>query len=316
MASGKSSKVVRQARKASRAAVAPSRSIPWGMIAGIVIVALFAGIVFGYAFVRQQQNADRAAALAPFTPSPQNQDPSLAIPGIVTAQFGGGLHVTPEQQVAYTYSPPIGGPHDFAWAACNGVVYDVPVRSENIVHSLEHGAVWIAYNPDLLSEDAIEKLADKVDGSPYTLMSPYPGLDQPISLQSWGHQLKLSDPDDIRIDQFIQALRRNPYTHPEVGASCQALGPTEFNQDNPPRFVPPPAPGTPGAIPEDWTGEGAAPLEMAQLPAGPEQAAAAPQIDTAAPGGAAPEQAPAGPEQPSAGAEQAPAAPENAPAGG
>ena len=36
-------------------------------------------------------------------------------------------------------------------------------------------------------------LTGKVQNQPYMVMSPYPGLDQPISLQSWGHQLKLSD---------------------------------------------------------------------------------------------------------------------------
>ena len=63
----------------------------------------------------------------------------------------------------------------------------------------------------------------KVEGQNYTMMSPYPGLDQPVSLQSWGHQLKLSDPDDPRIDQFISSLRQNQYTYPEVGARC-AMG--------------------------------------------------------------------------------------------
>lgn len=29
------------------------------------------------------------------------------------------------------------------WADCDCAVYDQQVRSENAVHSLEHGAVWI-----------------------------------------------------------------------------------------------------------------------------------------------------------------------------
>ncbi len=36
------------------------------------------------------------------------------------------------------------------WATCNGVVYTKAVRIENMVHTLEHGAVWIAYNPDTI----------------------------------------------------------------------------------------------------------------------------------------------------------------------
>src|SRR5262249_42962772 len=151
-----------------------------------------------------------------------------------------------DQQVAYTHSPPMGGSHDFAWAACNGVVYPKAVRSENMVHAMEHGSVWIAYNPDQVTGAALDTLKAKVQNQPYTLMSPYPGLDQPISLQSWGHQLKLADANDPRIDQFIASLRLNQYTYPEPGASCDELGPGSFVQDDPPAFAPAPAPGTPG----------------------------------------------------------------------
>ena len=41
------------------------------------------------------------------------------------------------------------------------------------------------------------------------MMSPYEGLDAPISLQAWGYQLKLDNADDSRIDDFIRALRVN-----------------------------------------------------------------------------------------------------------
>ena len=114
------------------------------------------------------------------------------------------------------------------------------MRSENLVHSLEHGAVWIAYNPDQVTGEALDTLEAKVDGQPYTVLSPYPGLDQPIALQSWGHQLKVASADDERIDQFIRSLRLNKFTYPEVGASCDALGPGAFDQDNPPPFAPVP----------------------------------------------------------------------------
>jgi hypothetical protein len=153
----------------------------------------------------------------------------------------------------------MGGAHDYSWAACNGVVYPEAVRSENLVHSLEHGAVWIAYNPDQVTGAALTTLSDKVQSQPYTVMSPFPGLDQPISLQSWGHQLKLTDANDPRIDQFIAALRVNQYQHPEPNASCNEIGPGGFSQDAPPPFAPAPAPGTPGSMPETTPGAGVAP---------------------------------------------------------
>ena len=193
-----------------------------------------------------RQSVDTSA----FVPSASNPDPSKKIKGITIQKYAGALHVAGDVRVAYTHTPPFGGRHDQVWAACNGVVYKKPVRSENLVHSLEHGAVWIAYNPQQISGDALGVLKSKVDGERYTVMSPYPDLDSAVSLQSWGHQLKLSDVNDPRIDEFIAALRQNQYTHPEVGASCDAIGPGGFDQDNPPPFAPPPAVGAPGAQPE------------------------------------------------------------------
>jgi hypothetical protein len=246
MVSGKSSKAARNARSS----VVTKRSTPWGTIAAVAVVLLLAAGVFGYGIAANRAKEAEKAALSEYTPSATNQDPSLKLAGIVTQQYAGGQHVTPDQQVAYTHSPPFGGAHDGYWAACNGVVYPTAVRTENLVHSLEHGAIWIAYNPDQITGDALQTLQKKVDGERYMVMSPYPGLDSPVSLQSWGHQLKVGDVTDARIDQFISSLKQNQYTHPEVGASCDATGPGAFDQDNPPPFVAAPAPGAPGAQPE------------------------------------------------------------------
>ena len=47
--------------------------------------------------------------------------------------------------VDYDVTPPVGGPHADRWLACG--VYDVAVPDENAVHALEHGTVWITYEP-------------------------------------------------------------------------------------------------------------------------------------------------------------------------
>jgi hypothetical protein len=178
--------------------------------------------------------------LATFAPTAENPDPSVGIDGVEGQVFPGAQHVGPQVRVAYTFTPPIGGTHDQAWAACNGVVYDRPVRSENMVHSLEHGAVWIAYDPERVDDAGVAALAARVEGQQYMLLSPYPGMDSPVSLQSWGHQLALDDVDDPRIDQFVAALRVNRYTHPEPGASCEEVGRGYFSRADPPAFAPAP----------------------------------------------------------------------------
>ncbi len=57
------------------------------------------------------------------------------------------------------------------WLNCG--IYDQPVLNENAVHALEHGAVWITYNPDLSADD-VQKLRDLMPSS-YIVLSPYPG---------------------------------------------------------------------------------------------------------------------------------------------
>ncbi|HWH00495.1 MAG TPA: DUF3105 domain-containing protein [Pilimelia sp.] len=110
--------------------------------------------------------------------------------------------------VKYTILPPVGGEHNPVYQNCMGDIYDEPIANEHAVHSLEHGAVWITYRPDL-PKDQVEKLAGKVRGKEKMMMSPFPGLDKPISLQAWGFQLKVDNADDPRIDQFIETLRVN-----------------------------------------------------------------------------------------------------------
>ncbi|MTE11828.1 DUF3105 domain-containing protein [Nocardia aurantiaca] len=250
--SAKSAKAIKAAgksagssRKGGGGGLGGKRQIPWLMIGAVVcILALIGGIAWVLVpKIQDKQEQDK------FTPSAQKKDPSDQIPGVVKKDYAAGMHVAATQRVNYDQAPPFGGPHDGSWAACTGVVYAKAIRTENAVHSLEHGAVWITYNPDKVDQAAIDTLKSKVKGKPYSLMSPYPGLDTPISLQSWGHQLKLNSADDKRVGEFITALRLNQYAYPEVGADC--ANPT-FNTDNPPPFDPT-APG-PDAVPMDGKG--------------------------------------------------------------
>ncbi|MGH3450052.1 MAG: DUF3105 domain-containing protein [Haloechinothrix sp.] len=253
--------------KAARAGVVSKKQVPWGTIIAVVAILALAGVVFGYYVVASAPKRDQAAreeaAAEQFTPTAENPDPSKALDGIVIKEYTGAAHVRPTERVAYDQAPPFGGPHDGFWAACNGVVYDEAVRNENMVHSLEHGATWIAYDPERVVGEELDMLKVRVDGKPFTMMSPYPGLDKPISLQSWGHQLKVDSASDERIDQFIIALRRNENVFPEPRATCDALGPGAFDPDNPPPFDPtPPGPDAkpmdyrPPATQDNPTGEG------------------------------------------------------------
>ena len=185
--------------------VAPQR--PWGLIAGAVAVLVFAAAVLTYA-VLQVNEAEEGRV-----------DSVDEIAGVQTFDYAAGQeHVT--TPVTYEQSPPVGGPHDGEWADCTGTVYDVQIRQENAVHSLEHGAVWITYDPDVVTGDALQTLRDLASESG-RMVSPNPGQDSPISLQSWNHQLKVDSADDPRIQQFADFLTYNQEFFPEPGASCE-----------------------------------------------------------------------------------------------
>jgi len=117
--------------------------------------------------------------------------------------------------VNYAQTPPVGGNHDPGWQNCG--FYSQPVRNENGVHSLEHGAVWITYQP-VLPRDQVEKLRNLTDKS-YMLASPYPGLPAAVVVSAWGKQLKLDSAGDPRLEQFVSTYRQGPQT-PEPGAPC------------------------------------------------------------------------------------------------
>ncbi|MFH5231571.1 DUF3105 domain-containing protein [Antrihabitans spumae] len=249
----KSAKAIKAATKRKKVAGAKgkglpkSREIPWMLIGAVTVIVALVGLLAWNLIPKYQERADADK----YAPSETNKDPSTGIDGVKVEPYKAGLHITAPQRVAYNQTPPFGGPHDNAWATCTGVVYPTAIRTENAVHSLEHGTVWITYNPDEVSGDALDELASRVDNKPYMMMSPYPGQDSPISLQAWGHQLKLDNADDRRIPQFIAALRANSYNAPEPNGSCATI-PDAFDPDNPPPFDPSP-PG-PDAVPFDGAG--------------------------------------------------------------
>ena len=116
--------------------------------------------------------------------------------------------------------PPAGGVHYDAWQVCG--IYTEPIDPGNAVHSLEHGAVWITYQPDLPAAQ-IEQLQNLARDEPYLLLSPYPHQRSPIALTAWAAQLEVDSAADERIRTFIQRYRLGPST-PERGGACSGGG--------------------------------------------------------------------------------------------
>jgi len=182
-----------EAMRAEDARAQRRRNLLW-VVVGVAAVALVAGFTY-FGMNRATSGRDTLAA------------------DVTTYPLGTAKHTT--DPVTYPQSPPVGGDHDPAWLNCG--IYDQPVRAENAVHALEHGAVWITYDPALSASD-VQKLRDLMP-STYVVLSPYPGLDAPVVASAWGVQLKLDGVDDPRLKSFIDVYRQGNQT-PEPGAAC------------------------------------------------------------------------------------------------
>jgi hypothetical protein len=166
---------------------------------------------------------------------------TLGIHGVVaydTAGWPASSHNGPAAQalghnhvpgpVTYSVVPPVGGDHNATWMNCG--IYSKPVPNEHAVHNLEHGAVWITYQPSLPASEVaglrafVERQSKLSPGgqqaSRYMDLTPYPGLPSPVMVSSWGFQLRLSSPTDPRLQQFVDKFRASQQYTPEYGGEC------------------------------------------------------------------------------------------------
>lgn len=134
------------------------------------------------------------------------------IDGVKTFENGAG-HV--ETAVTYPQTPPAGGEHNPMWLNCG--VYTEPVPNENAVHSLEHGAVWVTYDPSI-SESELSALKLKIPTT-YAVLSPFEDIPAPIVLSAWNAQLTVDKADDPRIAKFFEEYWKSPNV-PEPGSAC------------------------------------------------------------------------------------------------
>jgi hypothetical protein len=125
-----------------------------------------------------------------------------------------GTHVP--TTVDYPQTPPAGGPHNATWLNCG--IYNQEVPKENAVHALEHGAVWVTYDPTVLSAADVANLQAKLPTS-YIIMSPFSGLDAPVVASAWNAQVKLDGVDDPRLTAFLKQFWRSA-SAPEPNGAC------------------------------------------------------------------------------------------------
>jgi len=156
-------------------------------------------------------------ALFTFVVVTGRQKGSSSVGSIVGVQTFKGLTANHVHAIVnYQQTPPAGGDHSPELLNC--AIYAKQVPNERAVHSLEHGAVWITYNPAVVTGDQLATLRKTIPKT-FVILSPFEGLPAPIVTSAWGAQLKVNRADDPRIAAFI-AKYRESNSAPEPGAPC------------------------------------------------------------------------------------------------
>ena len=151
-----------------------------------------------------------AGGKQPDPPQPLPEDPPDGI-----QVYPATTNRTLERPIDYDRHPPTNGDHDPLWQNCG--YYPEPIKDRHAVHSLDHGVVWITYQPDLPAAQVDELRS--YGGERYVIVSPYPGQDAPVIATSWRVQLKLDGAEDTRLRQFVDQFRISEIS-PLSGNKC------------------------------------------------------------------------------------------------
>lgn len=216
------------------------RRPPSLVVAALVAVALAAGACSGS---KNDGNAaaeaDGTSTTAPATKTsggipigPANE----GVAGVEAFRVPSRNHT--EQPLDYDHRPPVGGNHFPVPSTCGFYTAATRPPDELLVHDLEHGSIWFAYQPDLPTAQ-LDKLRQLIGREYKTVATPYDGLESPLVLSAWARQLPVNSIDDPRVQQFIDTYRATPAdagiaagtkNHsqaPEPSAACQGVGQPE-----------------------------------------------------------------------------------------
>ena len=131
--------------------------------------------------------------------------------------ISGAEHRTPCSDVAYPFYPPSSGPHFSQWASFN--TYSAPVPWGFLVHSMEHGAVVLAYNcsvasdcdavraefASIIADRGLDPLCRDEDWASRIIVVPDPTLTVPIAAVAWRNVYRATCLDPVSLRAFVNA---------------------------------------------------------------------------------------------------------------
>lgn len=126
-------------------------------------------------------------------------------------------HVEPGTSIDYEQLPPTAGPHYPPGSETPAGFYEETQPLGGTVHSLEHGAVVVWYDPAALDDAPRQELQAYVDsyqrsfGSFIAVPTPVEDPEHPYVLTAWEHRLALDSYDADAVEQFTgEYLGRGP----------------------------------------------------------------------------------------------------------
>ncbi len=108
-------------------------------------------------------------------------------------------------------NPPVSGPHD--QEPTDWGYYDQALPDVKAIHNLEHGGIWVSYQPEALNDEQKEelrRLAKQYDQR--LIVSPRAQNDTKVAIASWR---RLEITDALNIDTVKQFLTTNVNQSPE-----------------------------------------------------------------------------------------------------
>jgi hypothetical protein len=142
--------------------------------------------------------------------------PPPELEAVETVADMGTEHLAPgEPTPEYNSDPPTSGPHSATPAPCG--IYRQPVPDVAFLHSMEHGAIVVQYDPDLVQDqiEELEEIGRSVGGE--IIVAPRPDNPAAVAITAWTKLLLLDEVDGDIIAGFE---REYGNTSPESGAQC------------------------------------------------------------------------------------------------
>ncbi|MCZ6545915.1 MAG: DUF3105 domain-containing protein [Chloroflexi bacterium] len=108
----------------------------------------------------------------------------------------------------YATDPPYGGPHSGNLLPCG--IYQDEQPPERYLHTMEHGAIVIHYQPDVFAHEDVAALRQLgsalLQQGERIVLAPNRSMESPVVVASWGRLLPLESGEEAAIRAFVDAF--------------------------------------------------------------------------------------------------------------